>query len=595
MSGVVRAGLVKRADIASQAVGKGASMVVLEDGRTVQEISGFDWDVLAAAISTIDWGIQTAAAGVNILRYIPPGEWPAIFAKTSTYDASAAIDIATASLSGGSLFFPDGKFRITSEWIVDGKINFTICGSGTIDTSDIPMAVPKQNKIQFKNCSSGIVSGITIEGDISPAEVAAGDDTAQIEVTQDCENITVDRIRVVPAAGKQLCHGVAMYGNNSTLQNSYIADGQEFGVIVIRSRASDGKARIVGNTIKDFSTNIEPAYDTSNVFIEGNTSLISGTVGSHITIWPKGPTGGIVDNVVISGNYFKGGATWIYMPIGDAIGNVADGIRNVEAFGNVIEGIVGSSTVQATFFDTTDVYIKGVKIHGNMFLGMQAPMIRALPNNSATLNFNDVEITDNTFNAVAGTVENWLQTYMGAGAYTGATAFSNWKVRNNTLENLGTAATGFLVSLKHTSGFEFEGNTLNGTDVSSGSFKDIEIISYCGRIVIKNNKNLNKITDVGGYANTSVYNNTGIVTESAGVLTIASGASIGYSAHGLELSKLGVGSFNNGRMNITPTNAAAAALNWYIFNNTATQIDFRSTTAAAADATFAWSASFSKP
>lgn len=58
---------------------------------TLASSSTFDWAQLPSSISKIDWGIETAARGVNVLRYILPGFWPAIFAGTSTYDATASF------------------------------------------------------------------------------------------------------------------------------------------------------------------------------------------------------------------------------------------------------------------------------------------------------------------------------------------------------------------------------------------------------------------------------------------------------------------------------------------------------------------------
>ena len=96
MSGLIARGFARLSALAESG---GAALV------------GFDWAALPAAINKIDWGIQTAANGVNVLRYIPPAEWPAILSGTSTYDATANIQTA---INAGSVFVPDGLFNVSS-------------------------------------------------------------------------------------------------------------------------------------------------------------------------------------------------------------------------------------------------------------------------------------------------------------------------------------------------------------------------------------------------------------------------------------------------------------------------------------------------
>lgn len=45
---------------------------------------GFDWGALPDAMDRIDWALRTATNGYNVLRHIPPAQWPAIFNGTSS-------------------------------------------------------------------------------------------------------------------------------------------------------------------------------------------------------------------------------------------------------------------------------------------------------------------------------------------------------------------------------------------------------------------------------------------------------------------------------------------------------------------------------
>lgn len=87
---------------ANLALPTGAAMVGKDGGGTVQDAI----DALESAIDALESAPQDA---VNVLRLIPPAEWPAIFAKTSTYNATTALQ--TALTTGGDIYIPDGLYN----------------------------------------------------------------------------------------------------------------------------------------------------------------------------------------------------------------------------------------------------------------------------------------------------------------------------------------------------------------------------------------------------------------------------------------------------------------------------------------------------
>lgn len=96
-----------RLDLASPASGKGAEMVAT---------AVHTFNKLSEALNAIDWAAQQSGA-LNVLRYIPPSEWSAIKAGTSTYDCTAAIQSglnAVGSVGGGAVFFPKGAYVFSS-------------------------------------------------------------------------------------------------------------------------------------------------------------------------------------------------------------------------------------------------------------------------------------------------------------------------------------------------------------------------------------------------------------------------------------------------------------------------------------------------
>lgn len=70
---------------------------------------GFDF-ALNYAANTIGWGTQTAGTSFNLLRLIPPSEWPAIANFTSTYDVTSVLTTAISTYR--DVFMPRGKMRV---------------------------------------------------------------------------------------------------------------------------------------------------------------------------------------------------------------------------------------------------------------------------------------------------------------------------------------------------------------------------------------------------------------------------------------------------------------------------------------------------
>lgn len=127
------------ADLASPASGKGAEMVA------------FDWSGLVDSAGRVNYGIQTAANAVNVLRFIPPALWPAILNHTSTVDVTAYLQAARDAAYGKKLFLPAGRFNHTGltfdpeqsvHWVgssydINGNVGTLLYNTGTSDSISI--------------------------------------------------------------------------------------------------------------------------------------------------------------------------------------------------------------------------------------------------------------------------------------------------------------------------------------------------------------------------------------------------------------------------------------------------------------------------
>lgn len=67
-----------------------------------------------------------SASPINVMDYIPPAEHAAIYARTSTYDATANIQAAIdagALLEGANIIFPAGKFNVSNTIFCKSYVN----------------------------------------------------------------------------------------------------------------------------------------------------------------------------------------------------------------------------------------------------------------------------------------------------------------------------------------------------------------------------------------------------------------------------------------------------------------------------------------
>lgn len=171
---------------ASNDVAKGAGQV------------GFDW-ALNYAVNTIGWGGRTSAGHTNILRYIPPSEWPALFNGTSTYDILAIFN--TARTNNDSLFFPAGAHFFTSGPLVMNKEGFEIFGGSR--TTTIIDQLPSFVGVATVNVNGGRLQGIFnmhVRGGVATTSDA-------IRVT-DGQMLTIENVMVkVGVAGVRLISG----------------------------------------------------------------------------------------------------------------------------------------------------------------------------------------------------------------------------------------------------------------------------------------------------------------------------------------------------------------------------------------------------
>lgn len=226
--------------------------VVSSDGASIVGTTAHTFNKLSQALGAIDWVAQERPNGVNALSYLPPSEWPAILAKTSTFDCTAHLQAWVDSFAThkSKLFLPTGRYRITAPLnlrlasltnadmltiVGDGDLNSNIwldnnaaAGIFTYDNGWVAFDVA--------NCATTSGSAVvTTTGNFTTAGVVAGCSVtvaglpACNVVSKDSDTqITVDRTASATASGLTArCYNtIAAPKNRLRLKNLYLTHSQ---------------------------------------------------------------------------------------------------------------------------------------------------------------------------------------------------------------------------------------------------------------------------------------------------------------------------------------------------------------------------------
>lgn len=215
----------------------------------IGEVDAFEWAALPAAINRIDWALHTVSDGVNVLRYIPPAQWAAIFARTSTYDCTADLQawIDGFATHKRRLYMPTGRYRITAPLTLriataSNSDTLTIDGDGDLNTqiwldNNAAAGVFAYDNgwtaVTVAGCATTSGSGVvTTTGSFSGVAVGAfvtmqglgGNVTSVDSATQ----ITVNRNADATASGKtaRIYNTAAAAKNRLRLRNLFLTHSQ---------------------------------------------------------------------------------------------------------------------------------------------------------------------------------------------------------------------------------------------------------------------------------------------------------------------------------------------------------------------------------
>lgn len=155
-----------KADLASTSASKGASLIGVQD--TPNYFTGTNLEAVLLELGNPKSQFQTD--GVNVLRYIPPAEWPAIMNYTST--TNLATYLQSAHSAEKSLIYPDGRYNTASKIVLrtDAKVRGIsrrgpqLRATANISIFELPyLSVDVDiERIHFCSNSSNVGTGISV-------------------------------------------------------------------------------------------------------------------------------------------------------------------------------------------------------------------------------------------------------------------------------------------------------------------------------------------------------------------------------------------------------------------------------------------------
>jgi len=299
----------------------------------------------------------------------------------------AAAITYVGSLGGGTVFMRAGIYE--GRFYIDND-NIVLRGAGKYNTVLRLPALPQDTKAQTLTI---VADYVTIQD-------------LQVDGNRNNQTFTI------PTGGQ--CDGIAIYGDYYTIENCYVHDTINHGIIgwdiaatlanganaIRNARAAVHDNQILYNVVENvghssyISVSIDSAFVSYNIKQIGNTVLGDG-------LYSAGIGGHALDNSIISNNY-------IYNIVGTAIG--VSGGEGVVVSNNVIRDFIGDDVAQKAAISivrTDDVLGHGdtrnIDIIGNVVentTGTWGMGVRLY--GTATYPISDINVEGNIFRDIAG-------------------------------------------------------------------------------------------------------------------------------------------------------------------------------------------------
>lgn len=363
-------------------------------------MGGFDWP-LNYVVKTIGWGIQTAATGVNVLRYITPSEWPAVQAGTSVTNWTTQIQAAINSLpEGGELNLAGGTYIVlgvdittTGVKIGGGKLVSTAAlnralvmvtaDDVTIERLhtylDSALYAVSVGSIGFDGCSGGRVKNCRISGGFRSGAASVNSHPV---AAWDCDDVVVEGTTIT--GGLFTEHVYINDSTNCRVLNNRMSGGSYSAIAFVSASGVNGFHIAAGNIATNFGTSIitvdSGACTVSGNILDGSTAE-NGVNVAHTAASKADRTVVIGNTIRNCANYGVGVTESVYVLVtGNQISGGVNGVRiatmstHTTVTGNIITDTTGSGVLASvgdedSYIVISDNTLRNIDAHGIELIG----------------------------------------------------------------------------------------------------------------------------------------------------------------------------------------------------------------------------------
>lgn len=402
---------VLRGDLADSSVGKGASLVTLEDGRTLQEFAD---DYLGDFV--FSQGDPTGAANSQLLiQNVLDTETGEIVFRNGTYRINGPIypkSNQTLIFKNATLAMPNGTFL--DGIVIDGVQNVRIVEAKIVGASggnsfDRAILINNSTNITIEHC---LIKDIGNEA-VSPNEWGHG-----IEIGGNSSNVKIlyNRINNVKGYGNLRGDGITVRASSNTLIEGNTVDTNRRMQIAVIDNATDVK--IIGNHLLNgylAGIDIEPnsVNTTGEITIQGNTIRNFGSkpgATTGVQYYGIDLHGSEIENITITGNIISAensqAISCIHGMNNAKATTISGNILSCNGFaegmtlfaGNGIKDLIIAENIIRDFalYGITGDKNGNVIIDGNMLESSQATVTHGIRMTSAVTDPTHVTITGNS-------------------------------------------------------------------------------------------------------------------------------------------------------------------------------------------------------
>lgn len=373
-----------RNDLASTAAGKGAALIGLQGGGTVQDLAT-NASGKGAALVPFNDSLATAylkttsdilnGEEVSFFRFLPPSQYAAIRAGTSSYDILADFNTANAAFAVkgyGSLLIPYGLYNLSSNGVI--QFNGHIRGEGAGATV-IQSTSATADHFSLNYAGQFTFSGLSLTTSVTKT---AG---AGISVNGTGGGASVKtHIHNIETAG--LFYGINMANASYwTIRDGFIGESVKAGIRVDNTQNFDAGDNLIAGVVIQ-RTGVTAGTAGILHVASGGTKVIGNKILGHdrgYSLIPRVGATSVIDTV-LTGNSIENCNNGIYVDTPNASTSVGQMVLNSNQISAISAGINLNGTLNGATVNANQIAVNsasGIGIYTGPTTGSPAQVIVA--------------------------------------------------------------------------------------------------------------------------------------------------------------------------------------------------------------------------